>query len=400
MRCHWLLLGAVLLLGAIDVTSSYNVWKLARANGNFAFCLYSKVIEGAAGENVFFSPFSISTALSMTYAGARGNTADEMCQVLGFCPLTFNVHATFQALLGSLNSPQATYKLALANGMFVDVKFNMFQSFTNLLMERYSAGYKLLDFNNDAAGSADYINKWVEDRTNGKITDLLDAGQVFKSDLVLVNTIYFKGDWKCQFTSTQDATFYLSSTDTTKVKMMLQTAPFRYAVNDNLQCQILELPYDGCRVSMYILLPLETEGLASLESKLTFNSVTAALANLKKRWLSVGIPKFGIDQYIDELIPILRSMGINLAFEMGSADFGDISSIPSLYVKDVVHKAFINVDETGTEAAAATAVTFTHGHHPPVSAQFLADHPFVFLIRDKTTGSILFIGRYVSPPDL
>ena len=336
----------------------------------------------------------------MTYAGARGTTADEMCHVLGFCPLPFDVHATFQALLGSLNSPQAMYKLALANGLFVNIQFNMFQSFTDLLMERYSAGCKSLDFFNKPHDSAEYINQWVEARTNGKITDLLNAGQVFNSDLILVNTIYFKGDWKCQFTSTQDATFYLSSTDTTKVKMMLQTATFRYAVNYNLQCQILELPYDGCRVSMYILLPLQTEGLASLESKLTFNSVTAALANLEKRWMSVGIPKFGIDKDIKELVPILRSMGINLAFDLQSADFGEISSTPYLHVQDVVHKAFINVDETGTEAAAATAVVFTHGMHPPVSADFLADHPFVYLIRDKTTGSILFLGRYVNPPDL
>ena len=335
---------------------------------------------------------SISTALSMTYAGARGKTADEMCLVLGFCPLSFNVHATFEALLRSLNSPQATYKLALANGMFVNTKFNIIPSFINLLRVRYSAGFKSLDFNKNAGGSAKYINKWVEDRTNGKITDLVSAGQVLGSPLVLVNTIYFKGDWQCQFKRTEQAYFHLTKTKTKMVKMMLQTAVFGYAVNHNLRCQILELPYDGCRVSMYIFLPMATEGLASLESKLNFQSATAALSMLGKRRLSVGIPKFEIREKLD-LKGLLSSMGMNRAFTP-AAEFGGISSTRPLFVKDVIHKAFIKVNETGTEAAAATAVVFFHSL-PHVSADFLADHPFLFLIRDEMTGSILFLGRYV-----
>ena len=329
----------------------------------------------------------------MTYAGARDKTAYEMCLVLGFCPLSFNVHATFAALLRSLNSPQATYKLALANGMFVNDKFNIIPSFTNLLSACYSAGFKSLDFNNDAGGSAEYINQWVEDRTNGKITDLVSAGLVQGSPLVLVNTIYFKGDWQCRFTRTTQANFHLTETKTKLVKMMLQTATFGYAVDHDLQCQILELPYDGCRVSMYVFLPLETEGLASLESKLTFQSATAALAMLRKRRLSVGIPKFEIRVELD-LPPLLSSMGMNRAFTP-AAEFGGISSVRPLFVKDVIHKAFIKVNETGTEAAAATAVVFVLSSLPPLRADFLADHPFLFLIRDEMTGSILFLGRYV-----
>ena len=332
----------------------------------------------------------------MTYAGARGKTAYEMCLVLGFCPLSFDVHATYEALLGSLNSPQAQYTLALANGMFVNNKFNIYHSFTNLLATRYSAGFKLLDFNHDAPGSADYINKWVEERTNNKIKDLVSAGGVQGSPLVLVNTIYFYGDWQCQFKRTRDTLFRVSNKKARMVKMMTQTARFRYAVNQHLRCQILELPYDGQRVSMYILLPMATEGLASLESKLTFNTVTAALAKLRKRRLSVGIPEFKIEKGIG-LVPILRSMGITRAFSAMDADFGGISAnVPRIFVHDVIHKAFINVNETGTEAAAATAIIFwTTALMPPVKAQFLADHPFFFLLRDKSTGSILFLGRFV-----
>ncbi len=371
------------------------------------FVLYSKPVSntrskyrfnGICGTRmyIFYYHCSISTALSMTYAGARGKTAYEMCLVLGFCPLSFNVHATYEALLGSLNSPQAQYTLALANGMFVNNNFNIYQSFTNLLATRYSAGFKLLDFNHDAAGSADYINQWVEQRTNNKIKDLVSAAGVQGSPLVLVNTIYFYGDWQCQFKKTRDTPFRVSNKKAIMVKMMSQTARFRYAVNHNLRCQILELPYDGCKVSMYIFLPMETEGLASLESKLTFNTVTAALAKLRKRRLSVGIPNFKIEKGIG-LVPILRSMGIKRAFSAQNADFGGISAnVPRIYVHDVIHKAFINVNETGTEAAAATAVIFfTTALMPPVKAQFLADHPFFFLLRDKTTGSILFLGRFV-----
>ncbi|KAI0216491.1 Serpin family protein [Lamellibrachia satsuma] len=318
MRCHWLLLGAVLLLGAIDVTSSLQVRKLARANGNFAFALYNKVIVGADGENVFFSPFSISTALAMTYAGARGKTAKEMCQVLRFGPVKSNVHATFCATLASLNFAQNQYTLRLANGVFVDRGFNMRPTYKNLLANYYSAGFKELEFHEKPDLAAEYINKWVKDRTNGKITKIVDASLIQDSDLALVNAIYFKGRWKCPFNPrrTKKATFHISPSETTVVNMMIQTARFRYSFNRRLDCQILELPYCGDRLVMDILLPKKIDGLAELESKLTYTRITSALARLRTRRRSVAIPRF--EMTFDKDLPdALKAMGMMLPFSYG-----------------------------------------------------------------------------------
>ncbi|KAI0216492.1 Serpin B6, partial [Lamellibrachia satsuma] len=294
MRNHLIFLGAILIIGAIDVTSSYNVWRLARANGNFAFCMYSKIIQGEAGKNDFFSPFSVSTALAMTYAGARGQTAREMCRVLGFCPLKFNVHAMFRSTLGSMNAAQDQYTLALANGIFVDKNLSIRLSFRSFLAKYYSAGFKVLDFHGDSEGTAGYINEWVEDRTNDKIKDIVSKEMIDLADMALVNAIYFKGQWKCPFNPdiTRTAMFQMSSDEEGPVKMMIQTARFRYSLNRRLDCQILELPYCGDRLAMYILLPTRTDGLASLERKLTFNSVNSALTKLRRRRLSVAVPVF------------------------------------------------------------------------------------------------------------
>ena len=333
----------------------------------------------------------------MTYAGARGQTAREMCRVLGFCPLKFNVHAMFRSTLGSMNAVQDQYTLALANGIFVDENLSIRLSFRSFLAKYYSAGFKVLDFHGDSEGTAGYINEWVEDRTNDKIKDIVSKEIIDLADMALVNAIYFKGQWKCPFNPdiTRTAMFQMSSDEEGPVKMMIQTARFRYSLNRRLDCQILELPYCGDRLAMYILLPTRTDGLASLERKLTFNSVNSALTKLRRRRLSVAVPVF--EMTVEKKIPnVLKAMGMKLAFTP-AADFSGISS--GLFISDVLHKAFIGVDEKGTEAAAATVVLMGRGTQiPPLDQDFAADHPFVFLIRDNKTGSILFLGRFVRPP--
>ena len=332
----------------------------------------------------------------MTYAGARGQTAKEMCRVLQFCPLKFNVHAMFRATLGSMNADQEQYNLALANGIFVDTGTTIVPSFPSFLAKYYSASFKLLNFHSDPTGSANYINQWVEERTNDKIKDIVSPADVADAVVALANAIYFKGQWKCPFDPdrTRQAMFQVSRNEKAEINMMLQTARFRYSLNRRLGCQILELPYKGDRLAMYILLPTRTDGLASLEKRLTFNSVTAALAKLRSRKLSVAIPKF--DVTVGKKLPtVLKAMGMKLPFTP-AADFSGIRS--GLFISDVIHKAFIGVDEKGTEAAAATIVILREGSVPPLDEDFAADHPFVFLIRDNKTGSILFLGRLVRPP--
>ena len=333
----------------------------------------------------------------MTYAGARGKTAKEMCQVLGFGPVKSNVHATFCATLASLNSAQNQYTLRLANGVFVDREFNMRPTYKNLLANYYSAGFKELEFHEKPDLSAEYINKWVKDRTNGKITKIVEASLIQNSDLALVNAIYFKGRWKCPFNPrrTKKATFHISTSETTLVNMMIQTARFRYSFNRRLDCQILELPYCGDRLVMDILLPKKIDGLAALESKLTYTRIASALARLRTRRRSVAIPRF--EMTFDKDLPdTLKAMGMMLPFSV-AADFRGISPRHPLYVNTVIHTAFIGVDEEGTEAAAATVVTLGYGSPPPLRKDFVADHPFLFLIRDCKTGSILFLGRLENP---
>ena len=278
------------------------------------------------------SYYSISTALAMTYAGARGQTAKEMCQVIRVCRLKSNVHALFRATLASLNAPHGRYTLSLATGVFVDTGFTLSQSYRSLLSNCYSASFDQLDFSGDPTGAADYINQWVEDRTNGKIQDIVSKRDVDGAALALVNAIYFKGQWKCPFDPdrTDVAPFHVSSSESTQVNMMIQTARFRYSLNRRLNCQILELPYRGNRLAMYILLPRKVDGLASLESKLTFSSITSAIAQLRPRRISVAIPRF--EMTVGEKLPeVLKAMGMNLAFTL-SADFTGISSVRPLYI--------------------------------------------------------------------
>ena len=229
----------------------------------------------------------------------------------------------------------------------------------------------------------------------------LTAKQQSRLPTINVTTIrvaYFKGQWKCPFDPyrTDVAPFHVSSSESTQVNMMIQTARFRYSLNRRLNCQILELPYRGNRLAMYILLPRKFDGLASLESKLTFSSITSAIAQLRPRRISVAIPRF--EMTVGKNLPeVLKAMGMKLAFTPAADFTGISSSTRPLYISEVIHKAYIGVDEEGTEAAAATVVVATYGSTPPSQKKFVADHPFVFLIRDKVTGSILFFGRLVIP---
>jgi serpin B len=271
-------------------------------------------------------------------------------------------------------------------------------SFKRLISKFYSAGLEELDFAGDPQGTADYINQWVEDRTNGKIKDIVSPDLIQQSVMALANAIYFKGFWKCPFNTldTRPAPFKVSRNQEVSVNTMIQTARLRYSMNSRVCCQIVELPYEGDRLAMYILLPTDRYGLAELEKKLTFNTVTQALARLWHRRMSVAIPKIKMTVLAKGIPKKLKNMGMKKLFTR-SADFTGISHVRPLFVSDVIHKAFVDIDEVGTEAAAATVVLFSRSLPQSIHKDFTIDHPYLFLIRDSITGSILFLGRVVLP---
>ena len=325
----------------------------------------------------------------MTYAGARGRTASQMRRVLGFRRL--NVHNIFRSTLKTLRKTKGQYTLAVANRLFAQRKFKILKKYKSLLYRKYFAGLGVLDFSRNPSGAAAFINRWVKKNTNRKIKNIVNANTVRRALLVLANAIYFKGFWEVPFNKkfTKPRIFH-SMSRKKKVPMMHLTAKFAYSENRYLKCQILGLPYKGKRLSMYVFLPNKRNGLNNLEKKLNYRSVTSALKRLHNEKIIVTLPKFKMTMKM-HLRNLLMAMGMRRAFT--HLDFSGIAKGGGMQIADVIHKAFIKVDEKGTEAAAATVVIIGRSRHP----MFVADHPFLFLIRDNRTGSILFLGRLVKP---
>jgi serpin B len=364
----------------------------------FAVALYGRLRKQSG--NLFFSPESISTALAMAYAGARGNTASEMAKTLHFTLPPERLHPAMGALLGALNAPQEGYHLSVANALWAQLGYTFLDDFLKLLKSDYGAGLNQVDFKGSSEAVRSTINRWVEQKTQDKIKDLLQPGSL-KSDtrLVLTNAIYFKGDWQTQFdkAQTKDEDFHLSPTQTKTAPLMHREGGFNYFHGDTFQ--LLEIPYKGKDLSMIVLLPNDGGGLSSLEESLTFPHVQQWLRQLAPASkVVVTVPRFKMTQQF-ELGTTLGAMGMPAAFS-GSADFSGMTGKRDFSISEVIHKAFVDVNEEGTEAAAATAVTMRAlairlpDQPPPV---FRADHPFVFLIRDNRSDSILFLGRVADP---
>jgi serpin B len=369
-------------------------------NGNnwFAFDLYGQLREKDG--NLFFSPYSISTALAMTYAGARGNTEKQMAETLRFGVKGDALHKTFGELVKALNQAgdKGPYQLAVANALWGQQDYQFLDAFTTLVEKSYGAGLNRLDFQKQTEAARQTINRWVEDQTQEKIKDLLKPGVLDPlTRLVLTNAIYFKGNWASQFKkdATQDAPFTLADGKKVNVPMMFQKGDFKYGGNN--VCQILELPYEGDDLSMLVLLPKAAGGLTALEKGLSPEWLAKWAKPLRKQEVQVYLPKFTMTSEFG-LKDVLVKLGMKDAFNAGAADFSGMDGSKELFISAVVHKAFVDVNEEGTEAAAATAVVVgtTAMMEPTV---FRADRPFVFLIRDNKTGSILFIGRVANPKE-
>ncbi len=371
---------------------------VVRGNSRFALDLYAKL--KAQQGNLFFSPYSISTALGMTYAGARGDTAAQMAKVLHFELPQERLHPGFAALINDLNAAgkKGDYQLSIANALWGQKSCGFLKEFLDLTRSRYGAGLNEVDFKKATETARKTINAWVEKQTRDKIKNLIKPGVLNAlTKLVLTNAIYFKGNWTLKFEEqqTREEPFTLANGSKLDVAMMHQTAEFRYTQGDDFQA--LELPYAGERLSMMVLLPVKFDGLAAFEKRLTTENLARWLSTLRHQEVVVAIPKFKMTWEF-RLDRVLKSMGMAGAFSQG-ADFSGMTGRKDLFISAVLHKAFVDVNEEGTEAAAATGVLMELKAAIPVRPPpvFRADRPFVFLIRDVRSGSILFIGRVADP---
>jgi len=370
---------------------------VARSGNEFALALYEQLAGAESGKNLFFSPTSVSTALAMAYGGAKGTTATEMRKALRFELDGAQLHAAMGKLARSLSANAEGYELALANALWGQKGYPFLETFLELNRKYYGARLEELDFQTAGEEARVTINRWVEQQTNDRIQNLLAPGSVTPATrLVLTNAIYFKGRWKVQFDpeQTRTETFHLTSAGEVKVPLMrLRDQRFPYLRETDFQA--LELPYAGERISMLILLPGEESSLKRLESSLSVARLDEWIERLTSRKLDdVVIPRFTAKtQY--ELTTPLAKLGMSIAFSRG-ADFSGMARGEELFISDVVHKAFVAINEEGTEAAAATAVGIRATSFTPPE-RFRADRPFVYLIRDRESGAILFMGRVVDP---
>jgi serpin B len=385
---------------------------VARGNNAFAIALYRQ-LEGNPG-NLFFSPYSISTAMAMTYAGAKGSTQEQMAQTLWYPtsaqvlrklgsarePLTQEQFAeVYGQTVKGLNTQgaQNKYQLRVANALWGQRDYEFLPAFVTFVQRHYGGQLQKVDFITDMEEARQMINTWVEKQTSGKIKNLISQGVLDAATrLVLTNAIYFKGAWARQFKAdhTRAEPFTLLGGDSVQVTMMNQEAEFGYAETDTLQA--LEMPYAGEGLSMVILSPKEPNGIGRLEAELTAENLNKWLGAIGTRDVIVTIPKFKMTSKF-AMESVLRAMGMTEAFSK-NADFSGMTGKRDLFISAVIHQAYVDVNEEGTEAAAATGVIMKlTSAGPEMTPIFRADHPFVFLIRDKASGSILFLGRVMNP---
>lgn len=376
---------------------------MANASNLFGLELYDYLNNGIDG-NIFFSPYSISAAFAMVYEGARGQTADEIRNVFHLPQNDTARRASFAALYNRLNLDNKGYTLDTANAAWVQKDYPVLTEYLDVVRDYYMGNATNLDFDGATEEARQTINKWVADHTGGRIKELVKPGEIDAlTAFVLTNALYFKGDWQIQFDSAKTAQkdFHLASGATVKVPMMaMNSKDTKFNFLDMTyqgspdRLKMLELPYKGENVSMVLILP-DDGYLASIERSLTPENLSSWQHAMRgENEINIQLPKFKMDCRFD-LTKVLNDMGMPSAFSADNADLSGIDGIPhNLYVSASAHQANIDVNEKGTEAAAATHVVGTPAGIPP---SFIADHPFIFLIQDKATGTILFMGRVSDP---
>ncbi|XP_022098745.1 leukocyte elastase inhibitor-like [Acanthaster planci] len=378
----------------------------AKASNAFASGLFRMLAGKGSSQNIFFSPMSISTALAMTFLGAQGETASQMKQTLHFHLLEESLlHQSFADLSALIYRANAPYTLRAANRLFGHKGLAIVPAFAEGSKKHYGANIETLDFIGDAEGSRQLINSWVEKQTENRIKDLLAAGSIDAlTRLVLVNAIYFKGDWVSKFevSDTSPEKFHISANEDISVPMMHKDGKFNYARDDSVRSSILELPYIKKEVSMFIVLPDQVNGLADVQKKLSQEKieewVTEARRMRDSPTVIVSLPKFSLEQNF-VLNDVLREMGMVDPFRAGKADFSGMTGDKDLFISQVIHKAFLDVNEEGSEAAAATAVVMAPGCALSMMKplEFKADHPFLIFIYDNKSQAVLFMGQLCRP---
>ncbi len=372
-----------------------SVADIVKANNQFAIELYSKINEDT-NENIFFSPWSISNAMVMTYEGAKGQTAYEIESVFNFPKNDATRRPAFAKVLNTINKGGGKYELHTANAIWLQKDYNFLKEYKDTINRYYLGKVENLDFVNDPSRASSEINGWVSKNTNSKIKEIVSPRMFNElTRAVLTNAIYFKGKWEHQFDrdDTKPDDFTLDSGAKIKVPMMRLTdddLDFNYVEADEVQ--VLEMAYQGDKISMLVLLPRKDTDY--LESILTEEKLAEWRSKLRSQTVFIYTPKFKFDSkyFMKET---LSAMGMPLAFSP-SADFSGMDGTRSLFIDKVIHQAYVKVDEEGTEAAAATAVITAKSAAIPRNV-FRADHPFIFIIQEKETGNILFMGRVTDP---
>ena len=392
-------------------STQQGIQEVVDANNQFAFDFYSELDKSEQG-NVFYSPYSIFAALAMTYEGAKGQTADEMKSVFHF-PESSTLRPNFAAIYNNINKKDKEYKLSTGNALWVQQDYVFLEDYLISVEDFYGGKAANLDFVKETEKSRQTINSFIEEQTNDKIKDLIPQGVLSPmTRLVLTNAIYFKGTWEWEFdkSDTRDQDFKITPTNIVKTQMMHMDpdkARFNYSETENMQ--ILELPYKGEKISMLILLPkqgeeydFETSKIITFDYTLEDIELSAEKLNEYKSQMqetkldAIYLPKFEFDtKYF--MKDTLSAMGMPTAFG-DAADFSGMTGNLDLFISQVIHQAYVKVDEKGTEAAAATAVVMRETAAMPRDI-FRADHPFIFIIQEKETGNILFIGRMSNPAE-
>jgi len=386
---------------------------IVKGNNEFALCLYAAILNQSG--NLFFSPYSIFSALAMVYAGARSETALQMAGALHLPLDQARVHAAFSALNQRLRSagPAEFYQLSVANALWGADGIGFHTDFLKTVQENYGTAVRELNFEHNAEGARLTINQWVENETKRKITGLVPAGGIRPDTLLIVtNAIYFNAKWHDPFEEwlTSTADFTVASADSRRdalgfwrgsfKRKRRVSVPFmqqldRFSYMEDAEFQAVELPYAWKEMSMVIMLPRRVDGLPALEQSLTPEKVSAVFSTPGQQLVKIKLPKFKLTEDVD--LGGLLSDRMPVAMS-DAADFSGMADRRNIFISGAIHKAYINVDETGTEAAAATAVAVCGAAlNPPKPVEFRADHPFLFLIRDRRTNLILFIGRLTDP---